>query len=518
MSAEEQAHMHDPLQRLHELTQTDIDAVLEDYRKRQMIEHLMGPVISAVLHLVLVVLLMFFLVNPAPVADKTTEITMEEYKVKELDPKVQKELQKLEEQNDVVPPTEVPNVNTENTADTGAGVGGTGDFSENTANVDAVDAGLNMDVKATTTGLRIPGVYANRGKGGRGGLGGGRPGGPTAVTESAVLKALRWLKAHQNADGSWSASQPVAMGGLGLLTFLAHGETQDSKEFGGTVTRAMQYLCNWLEATKADPNPNSYVHGIATYAIAEAYGMTKLPNLKPAMEIGIAKVVLGQQKGGGFDYNYAKTARWDTSVVGWQVQALKASFIAGAETPGVLEGIEKAVNFLKKTAYKNGRFGYSDPGAGSPGITGVGTLCLQLVGAGSSPEAMAGVKYIRDTQQVKWSETSNLTSIYGWYYMTQAMIHAGTASWKKWNDTFSSELTRNQKVDGHWEAAPVPPGQKAGFTAGEMDPYFNTTLACLMLQVYYRYLPTYKMPKAVTATTSALDLSDDKDSGALKIE
>ena len=39
-----------------------------------------------------------------------------------------------------------------------------------------------------------------------------------------------------------------------------------------------------------------------------------------------------------------------------------------------------------------------------------------------------------------------------------------------------------------------------------------------MLQVYYRYLPTYKMPKAVTTTTSALDLSDEKDSGALKIE
>ena len=516
MSADEPAQVHDPLQHLHELTQADIDSILDDYRKRQMIEHLMGPVISAVLHLVLVVLLIFFLVNPATVDDKPTEITMEEYTAKELDPKVQKELAKLEENNDVVPPVDRPVVDTENTAETGAGVG-TGDFNENTANVDATEAGLNMDVKATTTGLRIPGVYANRGKGGRGGLG-GRPGGATVATEAAVLKALRWLKDHQKPDGSWSDSQPVAMGGLGLLTFLAHGETQDSKEFGGTVTRAMQYLANWLEATKANPNENSYIHGIATYAIAEAYGMTKLPNLKPAMEIGIAKIVQGQQAGGGFDYGYAKTPRWDTSVTGWQVQALKAAFIAGSSTPGVLEGIEKAVTFLKKTAYLNGHFGYSKAGEGSPGITGVGTLCLQLVGSGSAPEALAGVKFIRDTQQVKWADTWNDFNLYGWYYMTQAMIHAGPAPWKKWNDVFSTELTRNQKVDGHWESAAVPPGQKPGPGVGECGPYYNTTLACLMLQVYYRYLPTYKMPKAVTTTTSALDLSDEKDSGALKIE
>ena len=43
------------------------------------------------------------------------------------------------------------------------------------------------------------------------------------------------ILAQQNPDGSWSKSQPDAMGGLGLLTFLAHGETPVSKEFGMTV-------------------------------------------------------------------------------------------------------------------------------------------------------------------------------------------------------------------------------------------------------------------------------------------
>ncbi|MFA5206024.1 MAG: prenyltransferase/squalene oxidase repeat-containing protein [Lentisphaeria bacterium] len=508
MSAEEQASLPDPVRQLHELTQADIDAVLEDYRKRQMIEHLMGPIISAVLHLVLVVLMMFFLVSPAAKKGDEVEVTMEELKIKEIDPKVIKDLQNLPDQNEV-PPVERPDVPVEAEATTE-------NFSNDMAKVENVDLTAVMDLKANPTPLRIAGLYSGRTGKGRGDL--GRRYGANTVTEMAVLRALRWLKEHQNPDGSWSSSQPAAMGGLGLLTFLAHGEKPDSQEFGLTVKRAMQYLCNWLEATKADPAPNSYVHGIVTYAVAEAYGMTKLPYLKPAMEIGIAKIVAGQQAGGGFDYNYAKTPRWDTSVTGWQIQALKAAFIAGSETPGVLEAIEKAATFLKKTAYKGGKFGYSAPGEGSAGVTGVGTLCLQLIGDGAAAEAQAGVDFIRKTQQVKWADTWNDFNIYGWYYMTQAMIHAGSGPWKKWNDVFSSELTRNQKVDGHWESVPTPPGQKGSANVGECGPYYNTTFACLMLQVYYRYLPTYKMPKAVTPTTSALDLSDEKDSGALKIE
>jgi hypothetical protein len=95
------------------------------------------------------------------------------------------------------------------------------------------------------------------------------------------------------------------------------------------------------------------------------------------------------------------------------------------------------------------------------------------------------------------------------------MFHAGQSYWKKWNDVFSDELIKNQKPDGHWESPPALKGQKA--EAGGYDPYMNTAFCCLMLQVYYRYLPTYKMPKAVATAGSALDLTEGKESG-LQIE
>jgi hypothetical protein len=64
-------------------------------------------------------------------------------------------------------------------------------------------------------------------------------------------------------------------------------------------------------------------------------------------------------------------------------------------------------------------------------------------------------------------------------------------------------MIKNQKRDGHWDC----PGKG---DKPEYDPWYTTTLCCLSLQVYYRYLPTYKMPKRVAKSgTSVLDAIDE---------
>ena len=68
-----------------------------------------------------------------------------------------------------------------------------------------------------------------------------RSGGMGKATEASVVKALDWLKANQLADGSWGPNK-VAMTGLSLLTFLAHGEITSSKEYGWTVERSIRFL------------------------------------------------------------------------------------------------------------------------------------------------------------------------------------------------------------------------------------------------------------------------------------
>ena len=155
------------------------------------------------------------------------------------------------------------------------------------------------------TGSRTPGSI---GAATRGGAGYG-----DANTEAAVMKVLWWLKAHQNTDGSWGKDNAVANTALGVLTYLAHGEFPGSpspykRDFGPVVQSAIDYLLTHLSPEKEKTphfNPsdgNEYSFLIATYALCEAYGMTKNPNCKEAAERCLKRIVDNQASTGGWDY------------------------------------------------------------------------------------------------------------------------------------------------------------------------------------------------------------------------
>lgn len=310
-----------------------------------------------------------------------------------------------------------------------------------------------------------------------------------AKTEPAVQRALEWLRINQQADGSWGDDNRNAMTGLALLTFLAHGETTDSPRYGACVEKGIRHLVAQQDATGRF-GKNVYVHSIATYAISEAYSMTRIAALKPVMEKAIAVIIQGQQSKGGWDYDYGNKGRRDTSIAGWQIQALKAAKIAQAEVPGLEEALAKALGDLKSAQHReNGRFFYSDPtGAGSLSMTGVSVLCLQLLGEGESPEARDGLQALQE-MDCNWRKAPEW-ALYTWYYTTQARFHAGKG-WESWNARFARTLVAHQNEDGSW---PAPGNEK------NHGPVYSTTLAALMLQVYYRQLPTFKTIPAISAT------------------
>jgi len=325
-------------------------------------------------------------------------------------------------------------------------------------------------------------------------------------TEVSVERALEWLRLNQNKDGSWGDADHAAMTGLALLTYLAHGETTASEPYGETVTRSIRYLISQQndngEFDRVDTTGGTYSQAICVYAISEAFGMTRIPELREVMEKGVAVLLAGQQESGGFDYRFKKSERRDTSLGGWCSQALKAAYIARANNPGLRNAMELAVADMKAAQKEDGQFYYAHKGSHtSDGITAVAVLSMQLLGHGQAREVRKGLSALKYTD-CDWQHPP-AWPMYSWYYISQIKFHQGGEQWVRWNNEFAPQFIKSQNPDGSWDSAGV--SLKKGTNGREqMHRVYATTLAALTLQVYYRNLPTYQPmdEQAVVPTSS----------------
>jgi len=134
-------------------------------------------------------------------------------------------------------------------------------------------------------------------------------------TERAVVAGLRWLKAHQEANGSWKCGESTAAGtALGTLAFLGHGETPDSVEFGDTVGRALDYLSlhvggDGLVSDTSQDYIGGDSQGLVALALVEGYAMTQSPVLREPLDRVLNAIIRGQsatkvnaQHAGGWRY------------------------------------------------------------------------------------------------------------------------------------------------------------------------------------------------------------------------
>jgi len=348
-------------------------------------------------------------------------------------------------------------------------------------------------------------------------------GGPTAGdsrTEASVLRALRWLKKTQRTDGSW-APQPVANTALALLCYLAHGEKPGSPEFGPTVESALDFLIGSLEES-ADgtvrfrgSDGNEYAFLIATYALAEAYGMTKHPDAKAAAQKGLERILAGQSPTGGWDYKLNReSTRDDMSYAGWALQALKACKLAGLHPAGFDECIKKAMNCLAKRNFRKSGFNYTAGGAAT-GLTATGCLAMQLLGFGDRGEVAASLETMREWLPTFEKEglkiegrSAGVCPQYYCYYATQCKYQSGMClgarkqnveSWAKWNEAMKRLYTSTIVICDERIKGPDGKLHEIGYwrnsDAHGAGDTMSTCLCALQLMVYYRYLPTTRATK-----------------------
>ena len=371
-----------------------------------------------------------------------------------------------------------------------------------------------------------------------------------AQTEGAVLKALRWLKKTQNANGSWSPA-PVSNTGLAILAFLAHGETPASKEFGPTVQKAMQFLIDSL-STKRDKtgkevvtfkgtDGNEYATLIATYALCEAYGMTRNPNTKVVAEQTLQRIVDNQGPTGGWDYGINKSStRDDMSFAGWALQALKAGKMAGMHPKGLDECIKKAIKCLKTRNFRNGGFNYT-AGGGPTGLTATGCLAMQLLGYMNEKEVKDALETMRPWKpSFTGNKDKKLTEAlpagnpqYYCYYAAQCKYQAGMCqgatpanikTWQDWNMAMKALYPRTIITLPDTIAGPDGKPRKIGYWKWVADETckgggdtMTTCLCALQLMVYYRYLPTMQT-KAAKAITEPEESEESKKTAEVDVE
>ncbi len=328
-----------------------------------------------------------------------------------------------------------------------------------------------------------------------------KSGGGNKESEAAVANGLAWLSRQQKKDGSWAfdnGGDKAAATGMALLPFLAAGQTHKApagpnNKYKDNVTAALAAL---LKMQKSDGSfsGNTYANAIAVVSLCEAFGMTgdKAQLLKPC-QAALDHIAKGQGANGSWGYKYGDEG--DTSIVGWQVQALHSGKMC-KELKVDTKVMEKAMKFLDSVASKPKgssvacTFGYRSPGAG-PSLTAVGLLCrYYLNGWGpNSPGLRDGVDFLL---KVHPPEDNQPFDMYFYYYATQVAHFREGEEWaKQWNPKMRDMLVGKQvkdktkpAVDGSWDKDTTWIGDSCGRLG-------TTAMAVLTLEVYYRHLPLY---------------------------
>ena len=339
--------------------------------------------------------------------------------------------------------------------------------------------------------------------------------GGNSASEAAVASGMKWLTNHQLPDGSWSFAHskhqeckgqcsqdgsfsacPNGATGMVLLAFLGGGHTHQKGDYQRNVKRGIDFL---LKSSKPTPtgldlrgtvtaNEGMYVQGICTIALCECAAMTKDARIKKAAEGALDFIVKAQNANDG-GWRYRPGDPGDTSVVGWQIMALKSGYNAKLRLPGQV--FKNAEKFLMKAQSDGGSQYVYDPAgeksAATPTMTAVGLLCRMYLGWDHKSRKLAdGVAYL---DKVK-PQPNNM---YYNYYATQVMHHWGGEEWTRWNEVMRDQLVRTQHPlkDGHlagsWDVA-----DPHGGGGGRL---YMTCLSVMTLEVYYRHLPMYSREK-----------------------
>jgi hypothetical protein len=329
-------------------------------------------------------------------------------------------------------------------------------------------------------------------------------GGGSAASEAAVEAGIKWIVQHQMPDGSWNfdhAKSPSCNGNcshpgkykdragataMALLPMLGRGYTHKEGPYKKQFEAGVSFLAaqaasqNGAIFEKGGGSHPLYVQGLGGIVLTETYAMTQDKRLAMPAQAALNFIMAAQDPVGG-GWRYQPKQPGDTSAVGWQLMALKSGHMAFLQVSPLT--IRKAVEFLNGVQQDDGAaYGYADPGNG-PGTSAVGLLCRMYLGwKKDNPALQRGV--------ARLAKIGPNADLYYDYYATQILHHMEGEQWVAWNTKMRDMLVKSQSKKGH-EAGSWFEGFERGHGPEYGGRLYCTSLATMILEVYYRHLPLY---------------------------
>jgi hypothetical protein len=282
---------------------------------------------------------------------------------------------------------------------------------------------------------------------------------------------------------------------MAILPFLGAGQTHVEGQYKDTVKRGLAFLINRMQVTSGslpngswlEPGGTMYSHGLASIAVCEAYAMTRDPDLLQPAQLALNFLIEAQDKRGG-GWRYSPGQPGDTSVVGWCVMALKSGKMGNLVVPN--KTFQDAQKFLDFVSTNNGAYyGYKSPTGslqGRQSTVAVGLLCRMYLGwPKEHPGLVQGISFLD-------SFGPDVSDLYYSYYATQVMRHHGGTEWERWNKKMRESLVASQVQQGHAAGSWLEDGRH-GSKGGRL---YATSLAAMILEVYYRHMPLYSEKSA----------------------
>lgn len=340
----------------------------------------------------------------------------------------------------------------------------------------------------------------------------------TPESKAAADRGLAWLAANQSPEGNWD-SNDLGLVSMGALAFLSAGHTPGIGKYGKNVERALNYVLKSAKPSGllnvADGQRDMYNHGLSTFVLGQAHGMTGDARLGPVLDRALKLIANTQCNDGGWDYRGKPQPNGhDLSLAVMQAKALRSAVDSGLEVPPeVIDLAIKSVREHYHPAHGNrnggeaelqkgqGQFTYSKGGGqGTLAMAAAGVVCLQEFGQYDDWRIAKNMEVIGNAikSQNPGARNGNVPwDAYTLYYVGQALYQVGG---KQWSDNYpklrdflvAAQILepKNPANDGKWNAVTHVSGKP-----GEL---YGTSVAVFVLSMPNRYLPILQEGKIDT--------------------